>query len=101
MARVGIIVEFTVKPGMFAAFDAHIRDHAARTLAEEAGCERFDVLQPLNADGTPNETKIMLCEVYRDQAAFDVHRNGPRMPSVGERSKPMLDGRVLTLCAMD
>jgi quinol monooxygenase YgiN len=101
LARIGIIVEFHIKPGYFAAFNAHIRDHASRTLAEEEGCERFDVLQPLTPEGAPDETKLMLCEVYRDAAAFEVHRNGPRMPSVGERSKPMLDGRVLTMCAME
>jgi quinol monooxygenase YgiN len=101
MARIGIIVEFRIKPGCFAAFDAHIRDHAARTLAEEPGCERFDVLQPLTEAGAPDETRLMLCEVYRDQAAFDAHRAGPRMPSVGERSKPLLEGRVLSVCAMD
>jgi quinol monooxygenase YgiN len=101
LARVGIIVEFKIKPGQWEAFDAHIRDHAARTLAEEDGCERFDVLQPLTAAGATDESRIMLCEVYRDQAAFDIHRNGPRMPGVGERSKPMLDGRVLTVCALD
>jgi quinol monooxygenase YgiN len=98
MARVGIIVEFTIKPGHWAAFDAHIRDHAARTLAEEEGCERFDVLQPVDATGARDESRIILCEVYRDMAAVTIHRNGPRMPGVGERSKPMLDGRKLTMC---
>jgi quinol monooxygenase YgiN len=41
-----------------------------------------------------------LCEVYRDRAAFDIHCKGPRMPGVGERSKPMLDGRTLSVCEM-
>jgi autoinducer 2-degrading protein len=101
MPRIGIIVEFTIKPGNWAAFNAHIRDHAAKTLAEEAGCERFDVLQPLDADGKHDEGRIMLCEIYRDHAAFDTHRNNPRMPGVGATSKPMLDHRVLTVCELD
>ncbi len=100
MARIGVIVEFRIKPGSWAAFDAHIRDHAARTLAEEEGCERFDVLQPIDDHGAKDETRIMLCEVYRDRAAFDIHCKGPRMPGVGERSKPMLDGRTLSVCEM-
>ena len=101
MARIGIIVEFTIKPGCWAAFDAHIRAHAAATLAEEPGCERFDVLQPLGADGAPDHSQIMLCEIYRDSAASDAHRANPRMPSVGAGSAPLLDGRKLTVCALD
>ena len=77
-----------------------MRAHAAATLAEEPGCERFDVLQPLNADGTPDHTRLMLVEVYRDMDAVAAHRANPRMPSVGEGSKPHLAGRELTLCEM-
>ena len=51
MPKIAIVVEFHAKPGMLAAFEAHIRDHAAQTLATEPGCERFDVLRPLSADG--------------------------------------------------
>jgi len=101
MPRIGIIVEFTIKPGHWAAFNTHIRDHAAKTLAEEAGCERFDVLQPLDADGKPDHRRIMLCEIYRDHAAFEAHRRNPRMPGVGATSKPLLDDRVLTVCELD
>ena len=101
MSRIAIMVSFTIKPGCFDALDAHIRTHARLTLAEEPGCERFDVLQPLHEDGRPDQSRIMLCEVYRDMAAVEAHRANPRMPQVGEVSRPLLDGRVLTLCAMD
>jgi (4S)-4-hydroxy-5-phosphonooxypentane-2,3-dione isomerase len=101
MARICIIVDFRIKPGHYNAFNAHIRAHAAATLAEEPGCLSFDVTQPLAEDGTPDESRIMLVEIYKDQAAFDIHRNGPRMPSVAAGSKPLLDGRVLTVCQMD
>ncbi len=101
MARIGIVVHFTIKPGFWQAFDAHIREHARRTLAEEAGCAQFDVLQPLAQDGSPDHGQMMVYEIYKDQAAFEVHRNGPRMAPFGEKSKTMLDGRVLTLCALD
>jgi (4S)-4-hydroxy-5-phosphonooxypentane-2,3-dione isomerase len=101
MARICIIVDFRIKPGHWEAFNAHIRTHAAATLAEEPGCLTFDVTQPLTEDGTPDESRIMLVEIYKDQAAFDIHRKGPRMPSVAAGSKPLLDGRVLTVCQMD
>lgn len=101
MSRISIIVEFTPKPGCFEAFAAHIRAHAKATLAEEPGCERFDVMIPLKDDGTPDDTKIMLVEVYTNMDAVCAHRANPRMPKVAEGSAPLLDGRRLTLCAMD
>ena len=97
MARIGIIVEFKIKPGHFAAFDALIREHAAKTLAEEPGCERFDVLQPMTK-GARDESRIMLCEIYKDRAAFDAHGKNPRLALVREAYTPMLDGRTLSIC---
>jgi quinol monooxygenase YgiN len=101
MSRICIIVEFTPKPGCFEAFSAHIREHARATLAEEPGCQAFDVIQPLDKEGKPDTTKVMLVEIYADSAAFDAHRANPRMPKVAEGSGPLLDGRKLTVCAMD
>jgi hypothetical protein len=46
VAKICLVVEFHIKEGAHGAFDKIIRDHAAGTLADEAGCERFDVLQP-------------------------------------------------------
>jgi quinol monooxygenase YgiN len=46
--------------------------HKARCLKEEPDTLQFEILLPRNDD-----TKTLLFEVYRDAAAFDVHRNGP------------------------
>jgi quinol monooxygenase YgiN len=100
MPRIAILVDFKVKPGCWAAFDAHMRQHAAATLAEEPGCERFDVLQPLGEDGKPDHSRVALVEVYRDMDAVTAHRANPRMPSVAAGSKDLLEGRVLTLCEL-
>ncbi len=101
MSRISIVVEFTPKPGCFDAFAAHIRTHATATLAEEPGCERFDVMLPLGEDGLPDGKRIMLVEVYTNMDAVRAHRANPRMPIVGAVSAPLIDDRVLTLCAMD
>ena len=100
MARIAIVVEFRVKPGQHAAFDAIIREHAQKTLQEEPGCERFDVLQPVGRDGAPAEGRVMLCEVYRHQAAVDEHTRNPRLATVRAAYAPMIEERRLTLCAM-
>jgi quinol monooxygenase YgiN len=100
MPKVAIHVEFRPKPGSHAAFDALIREHARLTLAEEPGCERFDVLQPLNADGKRDESRIMLVEVYAGQEAVKAHVANPRMPKVREAYAPLIEGRVLTMCEL-
>ncbi|HEX3347581.1 MAG TPA: putative quinol monooxygenase [Acetobacteraceae bacterium] len=96
--KVAIVVEFRAKPGMAREFEAHIRDHAARTLAEEPGCERFDVLQPLKQDGMPDLGRILLFELYSSHAAFDAHRDNPRMKEVGPRGAELIESRVLHRC---
>ncbi len=100
MARGAIVVEFALKAGQHAAFDRLIREHARRTLEEEPGCERFDVLQPLGRDGAPDQARVMLCEVYRDQAAVDAHGKNPRLPRVRDAYAPMIEDGRLTLCAL-
>ena len=45
--------------------------HKARCLKDEPGTLQFEILLPHDDD-----TKGLLYEVYRDDAAFDVHRNG-------------------------
>lgn len=100
MPKIAIHVEFRPKPGCHAAFDALIREHAALTQQEEPGCERFEVLQPLQQDGRPDEGRVMLVEVYTDQAAVKAHTQNPRMPKVREAYTPLIAERILTMCAL-
>ena len=58
------------------------------------------MLQPLGRDGAPDETRLMLCEVYRDQAAVDEHGRNPRLAAVRDAYAPLIEDRRLTLCAM-
>ena len=100
MPKIAIAVEFKIKEGQHAAFDAIIREHARLTLQEEPGCERFDVLQPLDKDGAHDKSRVMLCEVYQDRAAVDVHTKNPRLAKVRDAYAPLTEGRTLTLCEM-
>jgi len=100
MSRIAIHVEFRLKPGSHAAFDALIREHARLTLAEEPGCERFEVLQPLTPEGARDEARIILLEVYRDRQAVTAHTQNPRMPKVREAYAPLIESRVLTMCEL-
>lgn len=93
MTKVALIVDFAVKPERMADFLAIIRPHADGTLAEEDGCERFDVMTA--ADGSP---RVVLCEIYRDAAAYDLHRASERLQRTRAAYQDMIEGRTLTLC---
>lgn len=99
MAKIALIVEFQLKPGAHAAFDAIIRDHAAGTLADEPGCERFDVLQPKNKQG-PDLSRVMLYEVYADDAAFQAHTQNPRLARTRAAHEALIEGRTIQICAL-
>lgn len=100
MAKVALVVEITLKEGAHAAFEAIIRDHAAGTLAEEPGCERFDVLLPRNADGTPDASRVLLYEVYADDAALKAHTQNPRLARTRAAYADLITGRTIHICAL-
>jgi (4S)-4-hydroxy-5-phosphonooxypentane-2,3-dione isomerase len=93
MPKPTLVVQFQVKPQRMAEFLAIIRPHAAGTLADEPGCERFDVLTA--ADGSPT---VILVEVYTNQAAYDLHRASDRLQRTRAAYQDMIEGRTLTLC---
>lgn len=66
-----IIIEFDVKPECRAAFEARLRADAAQTLGDD-GCMRMEVFA---VRGEPN--RIVLSELWRDEAAIEAHRNKP------------------------
>jgi quinol monooxygenase YgiN len=48
--------------------------HKTRCLKDEPGTLQFEILLPKDDD-----TKVLSYEVYRNDAAFEVHRNGPSL----------------------
>ena len=100
MPQCVLIVEFGLHPGAWPAFAGIMLDHAAKTLAEEPGCRRFDVLRAEHEDGSLDESRVFLVEVYDDRAAYEAHRSNPRMPGVNEAITPLLTSRARTICQM-
>jgi quinol monooxygenase YgiN len=68
MARYVITVDFFLHTGTLEPFLKLIKDNARTSLADEPGCDRFDVLIE---KGVPDH--IVLYEIYTDRAAFDFH----------------------------
>jgi len=63
-----LIVEFQVKPECLEKFNQLIAVNAKASVANEAGCRQFDVLQD-----NDNPNHIVLYEVYDSPAAFQDH----------------------------
>jgi quinol monooxygenase YgiN len=71
MPRLAIVVTIEVALGRRDQVLSSLVAHKARCLRDEPGTLQFEVLVPNDDD-----TKALSYEVYRDDAAFEVHRNG-------------------------
>lgn len=65
-----LTVAFEVYENAFVTFCDLVSENAARSVAAEPGCLRFDVLVPESQIGTMS---VFLYEIYRDRTAFDLH----------------------------
>ena len=91
MTAVALFVEFEIDPDRVAAFDALIADHAAKTLAGEAGCMDFQVYVDRE-----NPNTYLLYELYRDDTALAAHRETAQLAKFRAAAADMLRGRKLT-----
>jgi quinol monooxygenase YgiN len=83
-----IIAEFEVKPGALDRVVALARDDAAQSVAKESGCRQFDV----TVDREGGE-RVVLYEVYDDQAAFDAHLQMPHLDAFRSGIEPLVGER--------
>jgi quinol monooxygenase YgiN len=65
-----ITVAFELVEGAAAEFDSLIRENAALSVSLEPDCLRFDILTP---DGQTDAPDVLLYEIYRSRASFDLH----------------------------
>jgi len=94
MPRVAIIVTIDVSPGRRDQLLPLLIAHRARCLKDEAGItQQFEILVPDDAD-----TKVLSYEVYRDEAAFEVHRNGRSIAQFREDTAGMIVKMHVTKC---
>jgi quinol monooxygenase YgiN len=64
-----VTVTLSVMAPHATAFLEALRANAARSLAEEPGCHRFDICLDDDRMG-----QVFLYELYADKAAFDAHK---------------------------
>ena len=95
MSKRSLFVEFKTKPGQREKFLDIIKDHAAGTLADEEGCQGFNVCLP-----DDNEDRVWLYEQYRDEAALDIHKASPRLARNRERYADLIESRTIRVCGV-
>jgi (4S)-4-hydroxy-5-phosphonooxypentane-2,3-dione isomerase len=81
-----VIATIEIEPGQEAEVLALILAHRERCLRDEPGTLMFELMVPRD-----EPHKLMLYEVYVDQAAFDVHWDSPSIARLrteaGDRMK--------------
>jgi (4S)-4-hydroxy-5-phosphonooxypentane-2,3-dione isomerase len=82
-----LVVQIKVKPENVDAFMKKLDDNA-RAARTEPGCRQFEVLVD-----PKDRTKVMLFEVYNDEAAFEAHQATPHFKTYVAEAVPMLASR--------
>jgi (4S)-4-hydroxy-5-phosphonooxypentane-2,3-dione isomerase len=105
MSKIALVVEFHLKPGRREDFLAHMREHAAATLANVEGCLQFDVLVPREIQfdvpvHQPDNSRVFLYEMYRDEEVLQTHLKSPRVAKTRAGYADMVESRKITRCAV-
>ena len=95
MAKFAIVATFDIAAGRMDEFLPLLLAHRDRCLKDEPGTLRFDVLRPRNEENT-----VMLYEVYEDEAAFQVHWNGPSVARMRAETTGMVAKLTGTRCSL-
>ena len=96
MPQVAIIVAIEVTPGRREQLLRMLMAHRARCLKDEVGItQQFEVLVPDDVD-----TKVFSYEVYRDEAAFEMHRNGRSIAQFREDTSGVIVKMHVTKCVL-
>jgi quinol monooxygenase YgiN len=84
-------VNIRIKPENVDAFMQKV-DENAKAARSEAGCKQFDVLVD-----PKDKTRLMLYEVYQDEAAFEEHQKGAAFKKYVAEAVPLLADRQRTV----
>ncbi|HYG53888.1 MAG TPA: putative quinol monooxygenase [Burkholderiales bacterium] len=82
-----LVVNIRIKPENVDAFMAKLQENA-KAARTEPGCRQFEVLVD-----PKDRAKILLFEVYNDEAAFEAHQQTPHFRKYLAEAVPMLASR--------
>jgi (4S)-4-hydroxy-5-phosphonooxypentane-2,3-dione isomerase len=92
MSKIALVVKFKAAEGRKQALIEGLKGHAQRSLDNEDGCVRFDVLIPRGGDAD-----VMLYELYENQASFDLHSASDHIKMWREMSQDLVAERNITI----
>jgi (4S)-4-hydroxy-5-phosphonooxypentane-2,3-dione isomerase len=95
VSKLAIIATMDVAPVKRDQLVPFLMAHRARCLKDEPGTLQFEVLIPRE-----EPDKIMLYELYADDAAFDIHFNGPSIRQVRQELAGMMQKLYGTRCSV-
>ena len=93
MAKFALVGTIEVAPGRKEQLVAALMAHRARCPKDDPGTLQMEVLAPRD-----DHTRLLLYEVYRDDAAFDVHRDGPSFAQRREETAGAIAEFSVTRC---
>src|SRR2546423_1604826 len=86
-----LLVQVEVKPELLGEFIPAIQDNAAKSVARDPGCIRFDV-----ACVAAERTRFVFYEVYTSEAAWQAHRESPHFLSYKQVADRAFVSRMVT-----
>jgi quinol monooxygenase YgiN len=82
-----------LKAGARADFRRLVDANASSSVRDEPGCRRFDVIE---ARG--ERDRVLLYEIYDDEAAFDAHCRSAHYARFDRESRPLVAEKVVIRC---
>ncbi|MEZ0167889.1 putative quinol monooxygenase [Microvirga sp. TS319] len=83
-----VIVDFRLYPGMGTAFRRLVDANARISAGTEPSCRRFDVVEPHE-----DRDRVLLVEVYDDEAGFDAHVRSDHYKHFDTESAPLVSAK--------
>ncbi len=93
MSKLAILAAVEVAPGRRNQVLPLLMEHRARCLRDEPGTLQFEVLAPHEDDD-----RLLIYEIYLDDAAFEAHRNGASIAQWRQAAAGMLANVQVTRC---
>ena len=91
MDKFVLIVDFEVQPGKSDEVLKLVSENARNSVAKEPGCYQFDVLRVAD-----QPDRLMLYEVYENEAAFKAHGTMPHIQEFLAKARPMFVKTTMT-----
>jgi autoinducer 2-degrading protein len=91
MDKYVLVVDFEVQPGTADKVVELVSENARSSVAQELGCYQFDVLR---VPDDPN--RLMLYEVYENEAAFLAHGKTAHIEAFLSKARPMFVKTTIT-----